>query len=252
VIIFFKNMLCRAVPLACVAIVASSALAFAEDPAAPTVTDQGDATTTPTATPPAATTPTATATATVTATATATPTPSAATAPTSAAHWTAYGFNITAPSEIWPMLEMLHAYRFDWELYSVQARPTPIVWANLPPGVYGQYLPSQNVVKLSWVLQTESVELSTSFLAHELTHLTDDLNGKLGDLNGDACYAAETRAFVNEANFWQMVNGEGGMQPTNDAIEQQENAKMFAFVGNSKFADLVVRTTASYVKQCGS
>ena len=35
-------------------------------------------------------------------------------------------------------------------------------------------------------------------------------------------------------------------------IEAQENAKMFAFVGNSQFADLVLRTTASYIKQCGN
>ena len=149
------------------------------------------------------------------------------------------------------MLELLHKQKFDWELYSAQQRPTPLVWANLPTGVYGQYVPSQNVVKVSWVLQSESIEVATAFLAHELTHLTDDLNGKLGDMSGDVCYAAETRAFVNEANFWQMTVGAQG-KATSDPIELQENAKMFAFVGNSKFADLVLRTTASYVKQCGS
>jgi hypothetical protein len=152
---------------------------------------------------------------------------------------------------MWPMLEILHKYKFDWELYSAMTRPTPLVWANLPPGVYGQYAPSQNVVRVSFVLQTESVELGTAFVAHELTHLTDDLNGKLGDMTGDLCYAAETRAFVNEANFWEMFNGPDG-KVTSDPIEQQENAKMFAFVGNSHFADLVLRTTASYIRQCGS
>jgi hypothetical protein len=65
------------------------------------------------------------------------------------------------------------------------------------------------------------------------------------------CYQAETRAFVNEANFWQMVVGPKG-KTTQDPIEAQENAKMHAFVGNSQFADLVLRTTASYIKQCGS
>jgi hypothetical protein len=164
--------------------------------------------------------------------------------------WTAYGFNVVAPQSMWPMLELLHQQKFDWELYSAQQRPTPLVWANLPPGVYGQYVPSQNVVKVSWVLQSESVEVATAFLAHELTHLTDDLNGKLGDMSGDVCYAAETRAFVNEANFWQMTVGPQG-KTTSDPIEMQENAKMFAFVGNSTFADLVLRTTASYVRQCG-
>jgi hypothetical protein len=68
---------------------------------------------------------------------------------------------------------------------------------------------------------------------------------------GSVCYEAEVRAFVNEANFWQMVNGPLG-KTTQDAIELQENAKMFAFVGNSRFADLVVRTTGSYIKQCGA
>jgi hypothetical protein len=165
--------------------------------------------------------------------------------------WTAYGFNIVAPASMWPMLELLHQQKFDWELYSAQQRPTPLVWASLPPGVYGQYVPSQNVVKVSWVLQTESTEVATAFLAHELTHLTDDLNGKLGDLSSDLCYAAETRAFVNEANFWQMTVGPRG-KTTSDPIEMQENAKMFAFVGNSGFADLVLRTTASYVRQCGA
>jgi hypothetical protein len=166
-------------------------------------------------------------------------------------HWTAYGFNVTAPSTMWPMLELLHKQKFDWELYSAQQRPTPLVWANLPAGVYGQYVPSQNIVKVSWVLQTESVEVATAFLAHELTHLTDDLNGKLGDLSGDVCYAAETRAFMNEANFWQMTVGPLG-KTTSNPIEAQENAKMFAFVGNTKFADLVLRTTASYIRQCGA
>ena len=48
-----------------------------------------------------------------------------------------------------------------------------------------------------------------------------------------------------------MVVGPNG-KTTQDAIEVQENAKMHAFVGNSQFADLVLRTTASYIKQCGS
>ncbi len=213
-----KNLLSRALPLALIAFSATSLAAFAEDAAAPA------------------------------------PDPSVAAAAPDTEHWTAYGFNITAPSPVWPMLEMLHKYKFDWELYSAQTRPTPIVYAPLPPGVYGQYVPSQNVLKLSFVLQTESVDLGTSFLAHELTHLTDDLNGKLGvtgNMSSDQCYAAETRAFVNEANFWQMVNGPQGKN-TSDVLELQENAKMFAFVGNSSFADLVLRTTASYIKQCGS
>ena len=167
------------------------------------------------------------------------------------AQWTTYGFRITAPVSMWPMLEILHEYHFDWELYSAQTRPTPLVWAPLPPGVYGQYSPTQNVVKLSSMLQSESPELGASFLAHELTHLNDDLNGRLGDVTGDACYSAETRAFVNEANFWQMVWGPQG-KPKPDALERLENTKMWAFVGNSDYADLVLRTTASYVKECSS
>ena len=202
-----KQLLFRALPLAFVLLSGSSALAFAEDAAAPMAPDDQ--------------------------------------------HWTAYGFNITAPVSMWPMLEMLHKYHFDWELYSAQQRPTPLVWAQLPVGSYGQYVPSQNIVKVSWVLQDKSTELGTAFLAHELTHLNDDLNGRLGNLTGDVCYATETRAFVNEANFWQMVVGPEG-KTTTDPVELQENTKMFAFVGNSEFADLVLRTTASYVKQCGS
>ena len=128
------------------------------------------------------------------------------------------------------MLDLLHAYHFDWELYSAQSRPTPLVWADLPQGVYGQYVGSQNVVKLSRVLQKGFFTGGTLF---------------------DACYGAETRAFVNEANFWQMLNGPRG-KAAPDALELQENAKMYAFVGNSGFADLVLRTTASYVKECGS
>lgn len=169
---------------------------------------------------------------------------------TVAEHWTRYGFDIVAPSDMWPLLELLHTQHFDWELASASRMPTPLTWATLPAGVYGSYVPGANVVRLSRILQNESVELGTAFLAHELTHLTDDLNGKLGDLTGDACYEAETRAFVNEANFWQMVNGPLG-KPTTDVIEDHENQKMFAFVGNNRYADLVVRTTASYIKQCG-
>jgi hypothetical protein len=169
----------------------------------------------------------------------------------SAAQWTAYGYTITAPSSMWPMLELLHSEHFDWELASASRRPTPLVWANLPVGTYGQYSPALNVVRLSGVLQNSSVEVATAFLAHELTHLNDDLNGKLGDATGSACYEAEARAFVNEANFWQMVVGPLG-KTSEDPIEKKENAKMFAFVGHSHFADLVVRTTASYVRQCGA
>jgi hypothetical protein len=224
--IMLKNLFCRALPLAILAISSSSALAFAEDQAA-----AASATSASSVVDASVVQPTVTS--------------------DDAEHWTAYGFNVTAPSSMWPMLELLHKQRFDWELYSAQQRPTPLVWANLPVGVYGQYVPSRNVVKVSFVLQSSSVEVATAFLAHELTHLTDDLNGKLGDMTGDVCYAAETRAFVNEANFWQMVVGPQG-KVTSDPIEIQENAKMFSFVGNSKFADLVLRTTASYVKQCGN
>jgi len=169
---------------------------------------------------------------------------------TDSQHWTAYGYTITAPDSMWPMLELLHRQHFDWELASASRRPTPLVWASLPPGVYGQYSQTLNVVKVSGVLQNSSVEIGSAFLAHELTHLTDDLNGKLGDMVGNVCYEAEVRAFVNEANFWQMVVGPNG-KTTQDPIEIQENAKMFAFVGNTRFADLVVRTTGSYIKQCG-
>jgi hypothetical protein len=164
--------------------------------------------------------------------------------------WTAYGFNVVAPASMWPMLELLHAQRFDWELASASQRPTQLLWANLAPGSLGQYAPTQNVIRLSGILQNSTVELATAYLAHELTHLNDDLNGRLGEMSGGACYESETRAFVNEANFWQMVVGPFG-KTTQDAIEQQENMKMFAFVGNARFADLVVRTTPSYIKQCG-
>jgi len=217
----------RALSLAFVALFTMSTLALAEDAAAPANT-VGPAQTT----------------------AILAPVPAAAPAPAATEHWTAYGYNITAPASMWPMLELLHTQHFDWELASAGQRPTPLVWSNLPTGIYGQYVPTQNVVRVSWVLQTESVEIATAFLAHELTHLTDDLNGKLGDMTGSVCYEAETRAFVNEANFWQMVVGPFG-KTTTDPIEAQENAKMLAFVGNSHFADVVVRTTASYVKQCG-
>ena len=245
-----KALVCRALPLAIVALSTSSALVFAEDPTEasdPAVLVAADTTM---ATPAADGMP-------------ASPVPAspvlstaaiaddAGALPSDTEHWTAYGFNVTAPSSMWPMLELLHKQKFDWELYSAQQRPTPRVWAALAPGVYGQYVPSQNVVKLSCVLQSSSVEVATAFLAHELTHLNDDLNGKLGDMRGDVCYQAETRAFVNEANFWQMVVGPYG-KTTQDPIEAQENAKMHAFVGNSQFADLVLRTTASYIKQCSS
>jgi hypothetical protein len=198
-----QRLLSRALPIAIAALFTTSALAWAEEPAA-----------------------------------------------ADTEHWTAYGYNITAPASMWPMLELLHRQHFDWELASASQRPTPLVWASLPSGVYGQYVPRLNIVRVSWVLQGSSVEVGTAFLAHELTHLNDDLDGRLGDMTGNMCYEAETRAFVNEANFWQMVVGPLGKK-TQDPIETQENAKMFAFVGNTGFADLVVRTTASYVKQCG-
>jgi len=219
---------CRALSLAFAALFTTSALALAENAASPAAI----------ATPPQ--TPAIFA-----------PVPAAAPVSADTEHWTAYGFNVTAPASMWPMLELLHKLHFDWELASAGQRPTPLVWSNLPTGIYGQYQPTQNVVRVSWVLQTSSVEVATAYLAHELTHLTDDLNGKLGDMTGSVCYEAETRAFVNEANFWEMVVGPLG-KATTDPIETQENAKMMAFVGNSYFADLVVRTTASYVKQCGN
>src|SRR5437867_4495287 len=135
-----RNCFCRALPLAFVALIASYALAFAADVSSSPSTD-------------------------LTAASAATPT-SLVPVMADDQHWTAYGFNITAPSSMWPMLELLHKYHFDWELYSAQQRPTPLVWAQLPVGAYGQYVPSQNLVKVSWVLQDESVELGTAFLAH--------------------------------------------------------------------------------------
>src|SRR5205823_4129223 len=70
-------------------------------------------------------------------------------ASTSAEHWTNYGFDIVAPSSMWPMLELLHTQHFDWELASASRKPTPIVYQTLPAGVYGSYLRSGNVVRLS-------------------------------------------------------------------------------------------------------
>jgi len=166
--------------------------------------------------------------------------------------WTAYGFNVDGPASMWPMLELLHRNSFDWALAGAGRRPTPIRWDDqLPRGMYGQYDPKANTIKLSSVLQTTSLEARATLLAHELTHLNDDLNGLLGDMSGDNCYGAETRAIVNEANLWSMLFGRQGKQSA-DSIEAQENTKMWAFVGNSHFADLVVRTTGAYIQQCGS
>jgi len=275
-----KALVCRALPLTFLALSTSYALAFAEDPAAETDpltaseaidglaagltadnTAMANAATDSTTASNVATDTSGTSSSPVdvsrinnsasTVLSTAALSDQAAALPSDTEHWTAYGFNVTAPSSMWPMLELLHRQKFDWELYSAGQRPTPVVWAPLPTGVYGSYVPSQNVVKLSFVLQSSSVEVATAFLAHEFTHLNDDLNGRLGNMTGDVCYQAETRAFVNEANFWQMVVGPKG-KTTQDPIEAQENAKMHAFVGNSQFADLVLRTTASYIKQCGS
>ena len=167
-----------------------------------------------------------------------------------ASRWTAYSFNIQAPSSMWPMLELLHRTTFDWALSGATRRQTPIVWADLPRGNYGQYSSSANQIKLSTALQSTSVEARAAFLAHELTHLNDDLNGKLGAMTATNCYEAETRAFLNEANLWSMLFGKLGKADP-DAIEAQQNTKMWAFVGNTHFADLVVRTTGSYVHQCG-
>jgi len=166
--------------------------------------------------------------------------------------WTAYGFNVDAPASMWPMLEVLHRNNFDWALAGASRKPTPIRWDDqLPRGVYGAYTPKENTIKLSTVLETTSLEARATLLAHELTHLNDDLNGLLGDIIGDNCYNAETRAFVNEANLWSMLFGRQGKQNA-DPIEAQENTKMWAFVGNQHFADLVVRTTGAYVTQCSS
>jgi hypothetical protein len=168
----------------------------------------------------------------------------------SAGDWTAYGFDVNAPASMWPMLELLHKLHFDWELASAGQRPTPIVWTDLPAGAFGQYDRSKNLISLSNVLQTSSVEARTAFLAHELTHLNDDLNGRFADPSSSACYESETRAFQNEANVWSMLFGpQGKVDP--DPIEARENTKMWAFVGNPYFTDLVVRTTPSYIRQCG-
>jgi hypothetical protein len=151
---------------------------------------------------------------------------------------------------MFPMLEELHTLQFDWELSSASARPTPLVWANLPNGVFGEYDRKANLVKLSNVLLTSSVEARTAFLAHELSHLNDDLNGRLVDSSSSGCYESEVRAFQNEANFWSMVFGPNG-KPNPDPIEARENTKMWAFLGNARYTDLVVRTSRSYIHECG-
>jgi hypothetical protein len=174
--------------------------------------------------------------------------PVAPSAPATA--WTAYGYTIQAPASMWPMLELLHQLHFDWQLASAQQGGTAIGWTDLPVGTFGQYDRSSNVVNLSTVLQTSSVEARTAFLAHELTHVNDEVNGRLDGLSSAACYEAEVRAFENEANFWEMLFGPRGKMDA-DPIEARENAKMWAFVGNAHFADLVVRTTPSYVRECG-
>jgi hypothetical protein len=235
------RILVRALPLAIVALAATAALASAANQS-DAATSSGAPPTVPIASAPAAAAFTPAHQAIASALATVAP---------DGEQWTAYGYKITAPAAMWPMLELLHKEHFDWELASATQRSTPLAWASLPQGVYGQYVPSLNIVRVSAILQGSSVEVGTAFLAHEFTHLNDDINGRLGGMTGNACYDAEMRAFVNEANFWQMVVGPLGKK-TDDPIENQENAKMFAFVGNSHFADLVVRTTASYVRQCGA
>jgi hypothetical protein len=47
-----------------------------------------------------------------------------------------------------------------------------------------------------------------------------------------------------------MIFGSAG-KPNPDPTEAREDVKMWAFVGNAYFTDLVVRTTPSYISQCG-
>jgi hypothetical protein len=165
--------------------------------------------------------------------------------------WTAHGFNVNAPRSIWPMLELLHEYKFDWALAAASRAQAPIVWADLPTGMYGQYSLSSDTVRLSTALESTGVEAGAAFLVHELTHLTDDVNGVFGaDVTGAACYEAEVRAFSNEANLWSMIFGRQGKRSA-DKIEAQQNLKMRSFVGKPGYVDLVLRTTAGYVRQCG-
>jgi hypothetical protein len=180
-----------------------------------------------------------------------TPTQSAAAATTTATRWTAYGFDIVAPVSMWPMFELLHRVHFDWELATATQRDISVVWAELPKGTFGQYDRANRIVRLTTALQTSSVEASTAFLAHELTHANDDQNGRLSDMSSASCYDAEVRAFQNEANLWIMLFGPRG-KANPDPFEARENTRMWAFVGNAHFAELVVKTTASYVHECGT
>jgi hypothetical protein len=180
----------------------------------------------------------------------ATVTQSAVALSTTATRWTAYGFDIDAPVSMWPMFELLHREHFDWELATASQADIPIVWAELPTGQFGQYDRANRIVRLATVLQTSSVEARSAFLAHELTHANDDLNGRLIDMSSASCYDAEVRAFENEANLWIMLFGPRG-KANPDPYEARENTKMRAFVGNAHFADLVVKTTASYIHECG-
>src|SRR5438105_3961337 len=124
-----KALLFRAIPIAALALSTTSALAFAEDSVAINTSTQVAADGSSMLVAAAADT-------------------QAAAAPIDTEHWTNYGFTITAPSTMWPMLELLHTEKFDWELPSGAQRPKAFLWANLPEGVYGEYCPTENGVAL--------------------------------------------------------------------------------------------------------
>jgi hypothetical protein len=78
------------------------------------------------------------------------------------------------PLDATQMLDTLPQGNFGWAVNNIRELGTPILWSDDIPGL-GAYRADNQTILLSTQLKGCSLLLQTAFLAHEATHLTDDL-----------------------------------------------------------------------------
>ena len=139
-------------------------------------------------------------------------------------------------------LVIAFAYDSSWRPFARTAalRGTRVIWGPVPPGSYGVFDRSRNLITISTSLRNVSSSVLAGLAGHEVVHVSQSNWSSPND-----CYLNESVAMSYQAQIWSLVPNFGDRSTAAavmDAIEQ---------VWRSGTLDALVRRQPLYQMECG-
>jgi hypothetical protein len=131
---------------------------------------------------------------------------------------------------------------------TLDARGVAVRFAPLGQGIYARYNVAAQLIEIDPAWADADDETLAAVLAHEATHVQDDMSGYLATGGASACLESEVRAFRTAASFWLAQFGPAGKPAPGSDLEVQLNRIAALQASDPGGLERLVRQT--YVDQC--